>query len=70
MIAAALCAAGGLALAGGGFYLVRSSEVPPGDTSFSSLLSNRSLRFAGGWVGLFLGLLLAFVGAPMVYLTP
>ncbi|MCR4293969.1 MAG: hypothetical protein NUW21_00430 [Elusimicrobia bacterium] len=70
MIAAALCFAAGLAASAGGYYLIRSCEVPPGDTSFSSLLSTRALKLAGGYLGLFFGLLLAFIGAPMVYLTP
>lgn len=70
MIAAAACAAAGFALAAGGYYLVRSCEVPPEDTSFSSLGSSRSLKLAAGWLGLFVGLLLLFIGAPMAYLTP
>lgn len=70
MIAAAACVVAGSALAAGGRLLVRSCEIPPGDTSFSSLGSSRALKLAGGWLGLFLGLLLVFIGAPMAYLTP
>lgn len=70
MIAAALSAVAGLAAAAGGYALIQSCEVPPGDTSFSSLLSSRAARLAGGWLALFFGLLLTFVGAPMIYLRP
>lgn len=68
MIAAALSAVAGLALAAAGVYLIRASEVKPGDTSFSSLLSQRSLTLAGGWAALFTGLFLAMILAPMLYL--
>lgn len=70
MIAAAACVVAGCALAAGGYYLVRSCEIPAGDTSFSSLGSARALKLAGGWLGMFLGILLVFIGAPMAYLTP
>jgi hypothetical protein len=67
-MAAALCAVLGLALAVGGFRLIRSSEVPEGDTSFVRWWSPRSLQRSGGWALLFLGLLVLMVGTPMAYL--
>lgn len=70
VIAAVICASVGLAMAAGGVRLIRVSEVKPDDTSFVRAWSPRSVACAGGWVALFLGLLLTFVGAPMVYLTP
>jgi hypothetical protein len=69
VIAAVLCAVIGLVLAVVGFRLVRSSEVPEGDTSFVRSWSPRSVSFAGGWVLLFLGLLVLMVGTPMVYMS-
>ena len=68
MIGAVVCTVIGFALSVTGFRLIRSSEVPEGDTSFVRAWSPRSLRFAGGWMLLFLGLLVLMVGAPMVYL--
>lgn len=68
MIAAAISVVIGLALAAGGIFLIRASEVKPGDTSFSSLLSARALKIAGGWTALFTGLYLAMILAPMLYL--
>lgn len=68
MIAAAISAVAGVALAAVGVYLIRAAEVKPGDSAFSGLLSSRSLTTAAGWVALFLGLFLAMVGAPMIYL--
>ncbi len=68
MIASAISVVVGLALAAGGVRLIRASEVKPGDTSFSSLLSARALTLAGGWVSLFTGLYLAMILAPMLYL--
>ncbi len=70
VIAAGICAVVGAAMAAGGIRLIRASEVKPGETSFVRAWSPRSMGFAGGWVLLFLGLLLTFLGAPMVYLTP
>jgi len=68
--AVVVCAAAGAALAAGGIRLIRKNEVPEGDTSFTRVWSPRALGTAGGWIALFLGLLLLFVGAPMAYLTP
>lgn len=70
MIAAGLCFLGGLALTAGGLFMVRKNGVQPGESVFMSFFSPRSLAIMAGWIAAFLGLLLAFIGAPMVYLTP
>lgn len=67
MIAAALCIAAGLALAAGGYYLLRSCDDPPGSSVFCSFLSLRWLKRMAGVLMLFFGLLLAFIVAPMVF---
>ena len=59
---AALCAAGGLALSGLGFWMMQAAEPRPA-------WSPTSLLNSGGYLLLFLGLFVAAILAPMVYLA-
>ena len=66
---AALCAAGGLALSGLGFWMMKAAEPRPGETRFVRAWSPTSLLNSGGYLLLFLGLFVAAILAPMVYLA-
>ena len=68
-VATALCAGGGLVLAVVGVILIKSAEPKEGETRFVSAFSPTSLMHSGGYVALFVGLLLAVMIAPMIYLS-
>lgn len=70
LVAAALFFAAGLAIAAGGFHLLRSLDIPPGETKVSIPHSTRELKLMSGYMGLACGLSLAIIVASMVYLTP
>lgn len=69
VVATALCAGGGIALAAGGVAMIKSAEPKSGETRFVSALSPTSLMHSGGYVALFVGLFLAALVAPMIYLS-
>ena len=67
--AAAACGGIGVALAGVGIKLIKSNEIKKDESAFVSAFGSRSLGHSGGYVLLFLGLFLAVLVAPMVYLS-
>lgn len=66
---AGICALAGVALAFAGYALIRWSEPGPDvSTRFVRAFSPVTLAYGGGWLALFLGLLMIVMLAPMLYL--
>jgi len=59
----------GLAAALGGFKLVKSQKAPAGETRFVHFYSPCVLLTDLGWLLVFIGLFVIFLGAPMVYIA-
>ncbi len=68
-VAAAACGGLGVALAGIGVKLIKANEIKKDESAFVGAFGSRSLGHSGGYVLLFVGLFLAVLVAPMVYLS-
>lgn len=69
MLRAALCFLAGLAVAFAGWRLVKSQEVPPGDTRFVHFWSPTVLLINLGYLLLFTGLMLCCIFTPMFWIA-
>jgi hypothetical protein len=68
-VTGAACAAAGLALAYGGWRLIKSRELPPDVTGFEGVgLNRRGLAVAAGYLALVLGLILTVLIAPLFFI--
>lgn len=69
MVPAAACGSLGLLLAYAGWRLIKQHEKPVETTGFHTAPWSRTFGYCGGYGLLFLGLMLAFVYAPMAWIA-